>query len=97
MMRIRRYCSPRLAMMQPLWITYALFAGRLIITALTLYYRKGSTNMHKTLEDIARELGGTVGKTRWNYTTERKPRNNRRDNKTRTKQLRQARELKASL
>jgi len=53
--------------------------------------------MHKTLEDIARELGGTVGKTRWNYTTERKPRNNRRDNKTRTKQLRQARELKASL
>ena len=53
--------------------------------------------MRKTLEDIARELGGTVGKTRWNYTTERKPRNNKRDNKTRTKQLKQARELKAAI
>ena len=51
--------------------------------------------MSKTLEDIARELGGTVGKTNWHYEPERKPRNNRRDNKTRTKQLRQARELKA--
>lgn len=53
--------------------------------------------MHKTIEDIARELGGTVGKTRWNYTTERKPRNNKRDNKTRTKQLRQAREVKYAI
>lgn len=53
--------------------------------------------MRKTLEELARELGGTVGKTRWNYTTERKPRNNKRDNKTRTKQLKQARELKAAI
>ena len=52
--------------------------------------------MHKTLEDIARELGGTVGKTKWNYTTERKPRNTKRDNnKQRARELRQARELKA--
>lgn len=49
----------------------------------------------RTIEDIARELGGTVGKTRWNYTTERKARQPKRDNKQRSKELRQARKIKA--
>lgn len=53
--------------------------------------------MRKTLEDIARELGGTVGKTNWHYETERKRSKPKRDNKTRTKQLRQAREVKYAI
>lgn len=53
--------------------------------------------MRKTLEELARELGGTVGKTKWNYTTETRQTKPKRDNKTRTKQLRQARKIKAEL
>ena len=51
----------------------------------------------RTIEDIARELGGTVGKTKWHYTMETRQIKPKRDNKQRSKQLRQARELKASL
>lgn len=51
----------------------------------------------RTIEDIARELGGTVGRTKWEYAPETKHRKPKRDNKARTKQLKQARELKASL
>lgn len=49
----------------------------------------------KTLEEIARELGGTVGRTRFTYETERKTRQPKRDNKQRSKELRQARKIKA--
>lgn len=49
----------------------------------------------QTLEDIARELGGTVGKTDWHYEAESKHRKPKRDNKARTKAMKQLRELKA--
>lgn len=50
----------------------------------------------QTLEDIARELGGTVGRTRWQYETETKHRKPKRDNKARTKAMKQLRELRNS-
>lgn len=52
--------------------------------------------MHKTLEDIARELGGTVGRTKWEYAPETKHRKPKRDNKARTKAMKQLRELRNS-
>ena len=50
-----------------------------------------------TLEELARELGGTVGRTKWHYETETRRSKPKRDNKTRTKQLRQAREVKYAI